>query len=256
MGAAGHQGDLVAQFHVSPREPYRLSQIFDDSIPSTFISRGRGSVDASFRHCHNGRQTARGGAECRTSSSAVLKGNHGHRRFAKRLFAGPHHVLHLGAVSALLQGCRAIQRAGNRHPARHLVGAVRFTGAAVVEAPRLVAGTARASEENRRADDFQRADRQQLADLRLGGEQQPHGRGQPRLLHQPAGQCGTGPADPAGALASATVAGGGDGGARRRAATDHPGRVSLGIDRAGAELRHLRPAAQAGTGGGAAGAGG
>src|SRR5690606_37447020 len=42
MGAAGHQGDLVAQFHVSPREPYRLSQIFDDSIPGTFISRGEG----------------------------------------------------------------------------------------------------------------------------------------------------------------------------------------------------------------------
>src|SRR5690554_3263807 len=99
-------------------------------------------------------------------STALTQDTHGHRRFAQGLSAGPHHVQHLGPVSAVLQIRRAVRAAGNRYPARDLVGAVRLAGAAAVETSRLVAGAARAPEANRRADDLQPADRHQLADLR------------------------------------------------------------------------------------------
>src|SRR5690606_14251742 len=47
-----------------------------------------------------------------------------------------------------------------------------------------------------------------------------------------------------------------DGSGRRGASADYPGRVPLGVDRPGAELRHIWAAAQTGSRGGAAWAGG
>ena len=92
------------------------------------------------------------------------------------------------------------------------------------------------------------ADRGQLAALRLCDQLGPHPRRQPRLLSQPARQHPARPLLPRRASVAAAMGGGGDRRAGRRGA--RRGRARHVVDQPDPvlQLRHLRPAAQAGRG--------
>nr|GFC05044.1 hypothetical protein [Tanacetum cinerariifolium] len=192
----------------------------------------------------------------RLTTKTCRRTTHASCQPAPRVHSGPERLHHLGTVSDLLQGACQRSFAGNHRQSCHLVSDFRLAVATGLEASRLVAGAARQPQASGHSRLQRLADRRQLADLRVGRQQQPHGRSQPGLLHQPTDQRHARHGAVA-RKAAPTAVGGGDAGLGRRAATGLASRQpAVGLTGPGVYVRFLRPDSQKGARGRAARAGG